>query len=98
MFNRIRGAVSRTSERYFPRGRHRRALTVLGPRTVPLDPADAPTLHMGQLRHRMDVLADEDSQLVRPYVLTRCEGAKQQPTPVTHTPLAGARVAPRGTN
>ncbi|WLQ43052.1 hypothetical protein P8A22_25855 [Streptomyces laculatispora] len=98
MFNRIRGAVSRTSERYFPRGRHRRSLAPLCPRAVPLDLADAPTLHMGQLRHGMDVLADEDSQLVRPYVLARREGAKQQPTPVAHKPLAQARLASRWTN
>ncbi|RPK51176.1 hypothetical protein EES39_04680 [Streptomyces sp. ADI92-24] len=98
MFNRIRGAVSRTSERYFPRGRHRRSLAPLCPRAVPLDLADAPTLHMGQLRHGMDVLADEATQLVRPYVLARREGTTQHPTPVAQTPLARARLAPRGTN
>lgn len=98
MFNRIRGAVSRTSERYFPRGRHRRTLTALCPRAVPLDLADAPTLHTGQLRHGMDVLTDEESQLVRPYALARREGATQHPTPPAHTHIAQARLAPRETN
>ncbi|MCX5140309.1 hypothetical protein [Streptomyces sp. NBC_00338] len=98
MFNRIRGAVSRTSERYFPKGRHRRALTALCPRAVPLDLADTPTLHMSQLRHGMDVLAEEESQLVRPYVLARREVATHQPTPAADTHLAQARLAQREAN
>ncbi|WP_392841208.1 hypothetical protein [Streptomyces sp. LN500] len=98
MFNRIRGAVSRTSERYFPRGRRRRALTVLCPQAVPLDLADAPALNMGQLRHGMDVFADEENQLVRPYVLASREGAMQRPTPAAHTPLSQAWLAPREAN
>lgn len=98
MFNRIRGAVSRTSERYFPRGRHRRALTGFRSRVVPLDLNNSPTLHMWQLRDGMDVFADTEHQLVRPYVLASCEGARQRPTSVAHTPFARTWLAPMEAN
>ncbi|MFD9599408.1 hypothetical protein [Streptomyces sp. NPDC059970] len=98
MFNRIRHAVSRTSERHFPRGRHRRPLTAFCSGVAPLDLTDSPTLRTGQLRDGMDVLADEENQLVRRYVLAICEGARQRSTSVAHTPFARTWLAPMEAN
>ena len=74
MLNRIRHAISRTRERCFPKGRHRRPLTPsrpLAPRAG-LAPADASTVALGRAPvgtvHHYP-LRGEDVALVRPYLL-----------------------------
>lgn len=94
MFNRIRRAVSRTSERYFPRGRHRRPLTPVRSTAVHRGLANSPAPHMGRFRDGMDVLADDEIALVRPYVLASGEGAMRLSTAVAHTPFAQTWFAP----
>jgi hypothetical protein len=80
MLNRIRRAVSRTRVRYFPKGRHRRPLTLAQPTVVHLGLSHGPTLLMGQRRDREDVLAGEETALVRPYVLASEENARRHST------------------
>ncbi|MEU8530072.1 hypothetical protein AB0C77_31515 [Streptomyces sp. NPDC048629] len=61
MFNRIRRALSRTRRRHLP-ARHRR----------PLTPTRQTVVHLGAAnwhRDRTDVIAGEETALVRPYVL-----------------------------
>ncbi|MGW3660000.1 hypothetical protein ACWD6R_32090 [Streptomyces sp. NPDC005151] len=94
MFNRIRRAVSRTSERYFPKGQHRRPLTPVRSTVVHLGLADSPTLYTGRLRDGMDLLAAEEIALVRPYVLASGEGAKGRSTAAAHTLFAQTWSAP----
>ncbi|GHF93128.1 hypothetical protein ACFFSH_35270 [Streptomyces filamentosus] len=65
MFNRIRGALSRT------RAQHRR--TKSRRRAHPAIPARPKVIHLGQASQRLDarnwdVLAGEETALVRPYV------------------------------
>ncbi|GGW59126.1 hypothetical protein CP966_02940 [Streptomyces galilaeus] len=74
MLNRIRRAVSLTRERHFPKGRHRRRLTSIGPSPAyaPLAPTEGPTTVRGRCPDRANMagsLAGEDIALVRPYVL-----------------------------
>ncbi|MGW1161776.1 hypothetical protein ACWD48_26925 [Streptomyces sp. NPDC002519] len=74
MFNRIRDVVSRTRERYFPKGRHRRPLPLSRPMTDFAPPAHTDSSMVAQGRHqdcsdRADSLAGEDTPLVHPYVL-----------------------------
>lgn len=77
MLNRIRRAVSLTTARYFPKGRHRRPLTPSRPPAAPVFPpsADPTTVNLGRAsdganhRHPLAGLAGEDNALVRPYVL-----------------------------
>ncbi|SFX13220.1 hypothetical protein SAMN02787144_1001602 [Streptomyces atratus] len=94
MFNRIRRAVSRTSERYLPKGRHRCPSTPVRSTVVHLGHSDWPTLFMGQHRVRMDVLAGEETALVRPYVLASEERTKRRSTAVPHDPFAHTWFAP----
>ncbi|MFD5429325.1 hypothetical protein [Streptomyces sp. NPDC127084] len=69
MFNRIRRAVSRTSERYRSKGWHRRSGTPADPTAVHVASADCSTARMPRAGSRQDVLAGEETALVRPYVL-----------------------------
>ena len=81
MLNRIRRAVARTRRRYTPVGRHRR----------PLTPARPTVVHLGHsCRHRdpTDVLAGEETALVRPYVLAIEERAKRHAAAVPNDLLA----------
>lgn len=75
MFNRIRRAVSQARARYLPRGRHRRPLSPARPTAVHLGRSNGPTLPMGRYRNREDVVAGEETALVRPYVLASEERA-----------------------
>lgn len=74
MLNRIRRAASLTRERYFSKGRHRRALPPYRPLAAPtfVVPTDASTVVLGQASagavHRRP-LRGEDVALVRPYLL-----------------------------
>ena len=81
MFNRIRRAVARTRRRYTPVGRHRCPLT-------PACPTAVPPVHSGQHRDPTDVLAGEETALVRPYVLTIEERAKRHAAAVPNDLLA----------
>ncbi|MEU7291748.1 hypothetical protein AB0A76_00865 [Streptomyces exfoliatus] len=98
MFNRIRRAVSRTSERYLPKGRRRRALTPARSTVVHLGRSDWLPLLAGQHRDRTDVLVGEETALVRPYVLACEERARRRSAAVpqelfaTHTWFAPAEV------
>lgn len=73
MLNRIRRAVTLARARYFPKGRHRRALTP--PRTAvampPADTVEPPAVPewMPDTADRLDLLLGEENALVRPYVL-----------------------------
>jgi len=74
VLNRIRRAVSLTSERHFPKGRHRRPLTSTrpSPAYVPLGSTEGSVTVRGQGPDRANVtgsLAGGDISLVRPYVL-----------------------------
>ncbi|MFI6434779.1 hypothetical protein [Streptomyces sp. NPDC050759] len=74
MLNRIRRAVSRTRERHFPKGRHRRPLTTSGPSAAPASslPLDRTTAARWRASDDVDhrqTLKGEDMGLVRPYVL-----------------------------
>jgi hypothetical protein len=74
VLNRIRRAVSLTRARYFPRGRHRRALTLARASAASTSPAtaDASTVVLGRASTGPDCrhpLKGEDNALVRPYVL-----------------------------
>ena len=71
MFNRIRRAVARTRRRHARVGQHRRPLTPTRPTVAHLGFADWD-------RDRTDVLAGEDTALVRPYVLASEEHARLQ--------------------
>lgn len=95
MLNRIRRAVSRTRVRYFPEGRHRRPLTPTQPTAVHLVLSNRPTLLMGQRRDREDVLAGEETALVRPYVLASEEEARRRST-APHDRFAHACFVPAG--
>ncbi|CAM5444338.1 hypothetical protein SVIOM342S_09417 [Streptomyces violaceorubidus] len=73
MLNRIRRAVSLARARYFPQGRHRRALTpsrtvVATPPALTVDPPTVPEW-MPDTADRLHLLLGEDNVLVRPYVL-----------------------------
>ncbi|MFE1116291.1 hypothetical protein [Streptomyces rochei] len=73
MLNRIRRAVSLARARYFPKGRHRRALTpspmaVATPPTLAVQPPAVPDW-MPDTADRLHLLLGEDNALVRPYVL-----------------------------
>ena len=74
MLNRIRRAVSPTRARYFPKGRHRRPLTLSRPRPASTSsmPADESTIVPSRasdwVSHRY-ALTGEENALVRPYVL-----------------------------
>lgn len=74
MLNRIRRAASRTRERCFAKGRHRRPLTPSRPLATPTSvaPADASTAFLGPASaaavHRRP-LRGEDVALVRPYLV-----------------------------
>ena len=84
MFNRIRRAVSRTSERYVStRRRRRRPLTPLHPTVVHPTLAEMqPTRLTGRRRGCTDNLAGEETALVRPYVLAL--EAERQRAVVSH--------------
>ena len=83
MFNRIRRAVSRTSERYLStRHRRRRPLTPLHPTVVQPTRAESPTRLTGRRRGCADNLAGEETALVRPYVLAL--EAERQRAVVSH--------------
>lgn len=79
MLNRIRRAVSHTSERYLRKGRHRCPLTSARPMATPPGLSDEPMPFLGQHRERADVLVGEETALVRPYVLAS-EERTQQPS------------------
>ncbi|MCW1095099.1 hypothetical protein OJ963_14270 [Streptomyces sp. RS2] len=73
MLNRIRRAVSLARARYFPKGRHRRALTpsrtaVATPSAFAVEPPAVPDW-MPDTADRLHLLLGEDNALVRPYVL-----------------------------
>ncbi|MEU4049359.1 hypothetical protein AB0F09_09155 [Streptomyces olivaceus] len=73
MLNRIRRAVSLARARYFPKGRHRRALTpsqtaVATPPALAVEPPAVPDW-MPDTTDRLHLLLSEDNALVRPYVL-----------------------------
>ncbi len=73
MLNRIRRAVSLARARYFPNGRHRRALTssraaVATPPALAIEPPAAPEWIPGTAE-RLHLLLGEDNALVRPYML-----------------------------
>lgn len=73
MLNRIRGAVSLARARYFPKGRHRRALTpvrtaVATPPAFAVEPSAVPDW-LPDTADRLHLLLGEDNVLVRPYVL-----------------------------
>lgn len=73
MLNRIRRAVSLARARYFPKGRHRRALTpsraaVATPPALDVQLPAVPEW-MPDTADRLHLLLGEDNVLVRPYVL-----------------------------
>ncbi|WP_370666718.1 hypothetical protein [Streptomyces sp. IBSBF 2507] len=73
MLNRIRRTVSLARARYFPKGRHRRALTpsraaVATPPALAVEPPTVPDW-MPDTADRLHLLLGEDNALVRPYVL-----------------------------
>ncbi len=73
MLNRIRRAVSLARARYFPRCRHRRALTPsrtaeATPPALAVQPPAVPE-RMPDTADRLYLLLGEDNALVRPYVL-----------------------------
>ncbi|WP_345962925.1 hypothetical protein ABDE16_18540 [Streptomyces sp. BRB040] len=73
MLNRIRRTVSLARARYFPKGRHRRALTpsrkaVVMPPTLAVEAPAIPEW-MPDTADRLHLLLGEDNALVRPYVL-----------------------------
>jgi ParB-like chromosome segregation protein Spo0J len=76
VFNRIRDALGRTSAwSRASKGRHRRD---------PVTPARTTVVHLGRAVQRIgaarwDVLAGEETALVRPYVLAVEEGARCSP-------------------
>ncbi|MER6169467.1 hypothetical protein [Streptomyces violaceorubidus] len=103
MLNRIRRAVSLARARYFPKGRHRRALTpsraaVATPPVLAVEPPAVPEW-MPDTADRLHVLLGEDNALVRPYVLAwERQRASQRSVIVaprlsadTFSALAGAR-------
>ncbi|MEU8742727.1 hypothetical protein AB0C39_03660 [Streptomyces parvulus] len=103
MLNRIRRAVSLARARYFPKGRHRRALTpsraaVATPPALTVDPPTVPEW-MPDTADRLHLLLGEDNALVRPYVLAwERQHARQRSVVVTprlsdeaFSALAGAR-------
>lgn len=96
MLNRIRRAVSRTRVRYFPKGRHRRPLTPAQPTVPHLELANGPALLTGQLRDRDNVLAGEETALVRPYVLASEEQARRRSTASPHDRFAHTCFVPAG--
>lgn len=96
MFNRIGQAVLRTSRRYFPKGRHRRRLTPVRATVVHLGLSHRPTLLVGQLRDREDLLAGEETAVVRPYALVGEEEARQLSTITSHEPFAHTCLVPMG--
>ncbi len=73
MLNRIRRAVSLARARYFPNGRHHRALTssraaVATPPALAVEPPAVPGW-MPDTADGLHLLLGEDNALVRPYVL-----------------------------
>ncbi|MGV9506533.1 hypothetical protein ACWDQZ_13095 [Streptomyces tendae] len=73
MLNRIRRAVSLARARYFPKGRHRRALTpsraaVATPPALTVEPPTVPDW-LPDTANRLHLLLGGDNALVRPYVL-----------------------------
>lgn len=84
MFNRIRHAVSHTSERHHHKGSHRRPLTSARPMATPPGLPDGATPFQGQRRERADALAREETALVRPYRLASEERTRQRSTAVPH--------------
>jgi hypothetical protein len=84
MLNRIRRAVSHTSERYLHKGRHRRPLTSARPMAAPPGSPDGPMPFLGQRRECADALVGEETALVRPYVLAIEERTRQPSTAGPH--------------
>ncbi|MFI1973658.1 hypothetical protein [Streptomyces wedmorensis] len=94
MFNRIRHAIRRTRKRHTPRARHRKALTPTRPTLIYPKPSDELTLFLRQLGDRADFLPDEETALVRPYVLASEQFTRQSSVPVPHLLLAHTCFAP----
>lgn len=84
MLNRIRHAVSHTSERHHRKGRHRRPLTPARPMATPPGLPDGPMPFLGQRRERADALVGEETALVRPFVPASEERTRQRSTAGTH--------------
>lgn len=84
MFNRIRRAVSHTSERHLRKGRHRRPLTSARPMAAPPVLPDGVMPFLGQRREHADALVGEETALVRPYVLASEERTRQHSPVGTH--------------
>lgn len=94
MLNRIRRTITRTRERYLPKGRHRRALTPVHPTVIHLGRSARPTLPTGQRRDRTGVLPGEDTALVRPYVLASEKRARRHSATSPHDLLTHTWLAP----
>lgn len=84
MLNRIRRAVSHTSERHLRKGKHRRPLTSTRPMATPPGSSDGPMPFLGQRRECADALTGEETALVRPYVLAIEERTRQPSTAGPH--------------
>lgn len=69
MFNRIRRALSRTSERCLSKSLHSHPLTPTRTRVVHLSAFNPPSLPTGRPQGHTEVLAGEETEFVRPYVL-----------------------------
>ncbi|QIP70947.1 hypothetical protein [Streptomyces sp. VN1] len=103
MLNRIRRAVTLARARYFPKGRHRRALApsrmaVVMPPALVVEPPAVPEW-MPDTTDRLHLLLGEDNALVRPYVLAWEQQCVRQRSVVvaprlsaeTYSALAGVR-------
>ena len=87
MFNRIRQAFSCTRRRHLPKGRH----------STPLTPTRQTVVHLGAAdwhRDRTDVIAGEETALVRPYVLASEERARRRSATIPHDLFAYTWFAP----
>jgi len=84
VLNRIRRAVSHTSERYLRKGRHRRPLTSARPMAAPPGSSYGPMPFPGQRRECTDALVGKATALVCPYVLAIEEHTRQPSTTGPH--------------
>ncbi|MGW8361957.1 hypothetical protein ACWGK1_15470 [Streptomyces wedmorensis] len=94
MLNRICRAIRLTRKRYPQRAQRWAPLTPTRPTLALPKPPDELTLFLQQLGDRTNFLPDEETALVRPYVLVGEQPTMQGSAPIPHHILAHMCFAP----
>lgn len=92
MFNRIRRALSRTSERCLSKSLHSHPLTPTRTRVVHLSASNPPSPSTGRPQGHTEVLVGQEMELVRPYVLASEERRRRHQAVVLPASLLRTRL------